>query len=115
MAVSLSLARGPTSPSSLMLKGDQAAGYPGGFVGRVRERRLLATAIRAISGGGTAGLVVGEPGIGKTALLRAVAADVAAERNGRVLWVRGLESETLLPYAAAADLLTPLRPRFATL
>ena len=115
MAVSLLTAQEVSNPDSLMIERGPTAGCLGGFVGRVRERRLLATAVRAVAGGGTAGLIVGEPGIGKTALLRAVAADVAAERDGRVLWVRGLESETVLPYAAAADLLTPLRPRFATL
>lgn len=78
------------------------------FVGRVPTCRLLDGMIDAASGGGSAGVVLGEPGIGKTALLRRL-----AERSAwRVFWIRGLEAETVLPYEGAADLLTPLVKHF---
>jgi predicted ATPase len=49
--------------------------------------------------------LVGEPGIGKTALL-----DYAAERAGgmRVLRARGVESEAEIPFAGLAELLRPV-------
>lgn len=75
------------------------------LVGREQERlaldRLLAEARE-----GTSGVLalVGEPGIGKTALL-----DHAAEcaRGMRVLRARGIESEAEMPFAGLADLLRP--------
>src|SRR5271157_5577241 len=57
-------------------------------------------------------MFVGEAGMGKTALLTHLA-DVAAVRTDtRVIWLRGEESEAVLPFAAAADLLLPLREHF---
>jgi DNA helicase TIP49 (TBP-interacting protein) len=41
----------------------------GQLVGRVRERRLLDGLIESVEGGGTAAVIVGETGVGKTALL----------------------------------------------
>jgi DNA-binding CsgD family transcriptional regulator len=68
----------------------------------------------ADSAGGAA-MLVGEAGMGKTALLTRLA-DVAAARAGtRVIWLRGEESEAVLAFAAAADLLLPLREHFARL
>ncbi|MDX3848358.1 LuxR C-terminal-related transcriptional regulator [Streptomyces europaeiscabiei] len=61
--------------------------------------------------GGAALLLWGEPGIGKTALL-----DYAAERAtagtsgaapGTILRARGIETETVLPFATLGDLLMP--------
>jgi predicted ATPase len=43
------------------------------FVGRSRERGLLNALADSASHGGASGVVLGEPGIGKTALLRQVA------------------------------------------
>jgi len=92
---------------------DRLVGEPPGdaLVGRSRERRLLQALVFSAAGGGAAGVVLGEPGIGKTALLR----DVARTTAHQVSWVRGDESEAMLPFAAAADLLTPLRAVFANL
>src|SRR2546430_15798472 len=78
------------------------------FVGRSRERRLLNALVGSASSGGASGVVLGEPGIGKTALLR----QIARATSHRVCWVRGVESEAVLPFAAAADLLTPFHPLF---
>ena len=87
----------------------------GQLVGRVRERRLLDGLIESVEGGGSAALIVGEAGVGKTALLMHFA-EVAANRAGlRVLGARGAESEAVLPFATVADLLLPLRRKFAEL
>ena len=54
-------------------------------VGWVRELRLLDGLIEPVEGGGSAALIVGEAGVGKTAILTHVA-DVASKRAGlRVL------------------------------
>ncbi len=92
------------------------AGFPPQrLVGRAPERRRLDELIGSAGDGGAAILIAGEPGIGKTALLTHVA-DVASKHAGlRILRARGEESEAALGYAALADLLTPLRDRFAGL
>jgi DNA-binding CsgD family transcriptional regulator len=60
-------------------------------------------------------MLVGEAGMGKTALLTNLAI-IAAERTSiRVIWLRGEESEAVLAFAAVADLLLPLREHFARL
>ncbi len=75
------------------------------LIGRTQERlaldRLLAQARDGRSG--VLGLV-GEPGIGKTALL-----EYAAEsaRGMRILRCRGIESETVIPFAGLSELLGP--------
>jgi DNA-binding CsgD family transcriptional regulator len=85
------------------------------LVGRVRERRLLDGLIESVEGGGAAAVIVGEAGVGKTALLMHVAG-VAAKQGGlRVLRARGVESEAVLAFATVADLLIPLRDKFAEL
>jgi len=78
------------------------------FVGRESVCRLLDDFVASVTCGGAAGVVTGEAGVGKTALLHRLARRSAA----RILWLRGMESEAVLPFAAAADLLTPLRPHF---
>ncbi|MFH8408840.1 AAA family ATPase [Streptomyces sp. NPDC018019] len=82
-----------------------------GLVGRERERRLLDDLLAAGADGGAALLLWGEPGVGKTALL-----EYAAEQAGdNALWARGIESETVLPFAVLADLLLPFRSEFREL
>ena len=84
------------------------------LVGRVREQRLLDGLIESVEGGGSTALIVGEAGVGKTALLTHVA-DVASKRAGlRILRARGEESEAVLAFATLVDLL-PLRAKFAEL
>lgn len=73
---------------------------PAPFAGRRWESGLLG---RAVGGHGSARVVVGEPGIGKTALL----GHLADRSPHRVVWVRGSRAEAELPYAAAAQLLAP--------
>jgi DNA-binding CsgD family transcriptional regulator/tetratricopeptide (TPR) repeat protein len=86
----------------------------GALVGRVRERRLLEGLLESVDGGGAAAAVVGEAGVGKTAMLAHVA-DVASRGGMRVMRARGEESEAVLAFAALADLLLPLREKFGEL
>jgi DNA-binding CsgD family transcriptional regulator/tetratricopeptide (TPR) repeat protein len=81
------------------------------LVGREREQRLLDALAASVTGGGAAGVVIGEPGVGKTALLEHVARTSAA----RVTWVRGEESDASLPFAAASDLLHPFLDHLSVL
>jgi len=78
------------------------------LVGRDAEARLITDALDAARAGrGSAVLVEGEPGIGKTALL-ADAAVVAGGRGDFVLRARGVRSATDLAFGALHELLTPL-------
>ena len=75
------------------------------LVGRDRERRELESALECARAGESATLaLVGEPGIGKTALL-----DFAAGRATamRVLRARGIESEAEIPFASLLELVRP--------
>ena len=75
------------------------------LVGRERERRQVEAALECAGSGDSAVLaLVGEPGIGKTALL-----DHAAERavGMQLLRARGVESETQIPFASLLELLRP--------
>jgi DNA-binding CsgD family transcriptional regulator len=78
------------------------------FVGRERERRLLDGLLGSVDGSGSAIVILGEAGMGKTSLLEFVQ-DSASRRGILVRTVRGAESEVVLPFAAVADLLLPLR------
>jgi DNA-binding CsgD family transcriptional regulator len=105
-------ARIMTGPGALPGSAHQVQGP---LVGRVRERRLLEGLLDSVDDRGAATLVVGEAGVGKTALLAHVA-NVASKRTGlRVLRARGEESEAVLAFAALADVLLPLREKFAEL
>ena len=76
------------------------------LVGRGRECARIDQLLAATRAGAGGTLVLcGEPGIGKTSLLR-YAADHAAD--SRVLSVAAAESETVLAFAALGRLLTPL-------
>jgi DNA-binding CsgD family transcriptional regulator len=76
------------------------------FRGRARERAALDRLLDSVRGGESAVLVVrGEPGIGKTALLRYCASQAS---GCRVTQVAGVESELALPLAAVQQLCAPL-------
>src|SRR4051812_27742464 len=76
------------------------------LVGRERERRAIETALQTARGGASATVaLVGEPGIGKTALLDH-AAEAAADMQ--VVRVRGIESEAQIPFASLLELLRPM-------
>jgi DNA-binding CsgD family transcriptional regulator len=75
------------------------------LVGRGRERRLIAAAAeQARAGRPSVLLVAGGAGEGKSALLRAVAADLV---RFRVLWAEGFESRVPQPYALLDGLIPP--------
>ncbi|HET6945469.1 MAG TPA: AAA family ATPase [Gaiellaceae bacterium] len=76
------------------------------FVGRAAEReRIDALLAFARAGSGGALVLRGEPGIGKSALLRC-----AEERSGamRVLSAHGVEAEAELPFSGLYELLRPV-------
>jgi class 3 adenylate cyclase len=76
------------------------------LVGRTGECASIDSLLASVRGGAGAGLlIVGEPGIGKTALL-----DYASRHASdfRRLTALGLESQTAIPYAGLHELLTPI-------
>ena len=76
------------------------------LLGRDRELARIGRMLDEARGGSSGSLIVhGDPGVGKTALLDAVA-DGAA--GFTVLRARGLQAESELPFAGLADLLRPL-------
>jgi len=73
------------------------------LLGRDAELSQLLELVGGLGAGrGGAALVEGEPGIGKSALLRAAAAD-AAERGCRVLWAAGDPLGAAFPLAPLLD------------
>lgn len=104
-------AQGASAPEGEPATGSATA--PEGVVGRDDELRRLARIVDCLPTNGAALLVCGEPGVGKSTLLN-WAASAAADRCA-VRRVRGVESEATLPFAAAAELLLPLRRYFAEL
>ncbi len=72
-----------------------------GLIGREREQAALVDLLAEASGGGSSVIVlVGDPGIGKSALL----ADTRRRANRTVLSTVGLEGETGIAYVNLADL-----------
>ncbi len=74
------------------------------FVGRRRERELLARALDDATRGGVVLFVLGEPGLGKSRLLEELGR-LARERGGRVLAGRAFEAELVRPYGAFIEAL----------
>src|SRR5262249_15826079 len=79
------------------------------FVGREPACQLLDAFVASVSSGGAAGIVTGEAGIGKTALLHRL----EQRSEAPVRWLRGIEAEALLPFPPPPDFPTPLRPYFS--
>jgi DNA-binding CsgD family transcriptional regulator len=83
-------------------------------VGRQREFDQISGALDLIDRRGTGFAVVGEPGVGKSALL--AAASVEAQHRGvRVLAASGAEAERHMPFAALHQLLLPILDRTGSL
>jgi DNA-binding CsgD family transcriptional regulator len=80
------------------------------LVGRDDELRALVERLEATQQGGSVLGLVGEPGVGKSALL-ARAAEHARASGFRVLSARGTQAEAGLPFAGLHQLLQPLLPR----
>ena len=78
------------------------------LVGRTEEIAVVRTLVGDVrSGAGGSLVIVGEPGIGKSALLR-VARRLATDTGCTVLTAVGIESEAQLPYAGLHQLLSPV-------
>jgi hypothetical protein len=82
------------------------------LLGREREVAALSSVIAASQG--SVMLMVGEPGIGKSALL-AVARATAREAGYTVLSAVGVESEMHLPFGGVHQMLTPLMGKLGRL
>jgi DNA-binding CsgD family transcriptional regulator/tetratricopeptide (TPR) repeat protein len=84
-----------------------------GFFGRTRERQRLDGMLAQARGGQSAVIVVrGEPGIGKTALLR----HAARQASGlQISEVEGVEAEMELPFAGIHRLCAPMIGRLKAL
>lgn len=78
-----------------------------GLVGREREIRALTDLIGACPVTGRAVVVLGDPGIGKSALLGGVES-MARAAGFRVLSATGIESEARFPFAGLHQLLHPV-------
>ena len=78
-----------------------------GLIGRDTELAVLADLIDQAGHTGAAVVVLGDPGIGKSSLLRA-AADYGRGAGLRVLMATGLEAEAHLPFAGLHHLLRPV-------
>ncbi len=77
----------------------------GMLVGRDREREAIERALeRARSGASATLALLGEPGIGKTSLLRHAE---GRARGMQLLRARGVESEAQIPFASLLELLRP--------
>src|SRR6201747_1577821 len=80
------------------------------LLGRERETAHIERLLNGAKDGTSAALLLhGEPGIGKSALLRATL-ERAGELGFEVLRTRGFESESDIPFAGLLELLTPLLP-----
>src|SRR5580700_4793932 len=92
---------------------DVAVNPPSGMFGRTGELEILRRLIARVRSGRSAVLVVrGEPGIGKTELLRQLSAEASGFSVARVV---GVESEMELPFAGLYQLCAPMLGRLGSL
>ena len=83
------------------------------LLGREAEQRQIGSVLGgARNRRGSALLVVGEPGIGKTALLEATASGATGDASLRLV---GFEAEATIPFAAVQRLTVPLRQHLPSL
>ena len=78
-----------------------------GLIGREQELGVLTGFIDEVADSGAAIVVLGDPGIGKSSLLRA-AAEHGRAAGLRVLSATGIEAEAQLPFAGLHHLLRPV-------
>lgn len=83
-------------------------------IGRERETAVLRGAVRDVARGGSAFVVDGEAGIGKSSLVADVL-EYAGSRGVRTITTTGTLAESAEPYAALHMLLYPLRSGIADL
>ena len=85
-----------------------------GLFGRERDLAQIALFVAAAARGGGALLVLGEPGVGKTALLDAAAA-IGGPAGPRVLRAAGVQFEAALPFSGLHQLTLPLHEELSGL
>ncbi|MCW2526304.1 MAG: transcriptional regulator, LuxR family [Pseudonocardiales bacterium] len=78
-----------------------------GLIGRDNELEVLYRLIANIKDEGASVVVRGQPGVGKSSLLRA-ASDIARDSGSLVLAASGIESEAMLPFVGLSRLMRPL-------
>src|SRR5690242_12575695 len=84
-----------------------------GFLGRARERERLDGLLARTRDGESGVLVVrGEPGVGKTSLLRYAARQASGLR---VAQIAGVQAEMELPFAGVQRLCAPMLDRIAVI
>src|SRR4051794_27030370 len=102
--------RGMIGPAGRTPSLPVTSSIPDLLLGRQRELAHIEELLSAAKEGTSAALLVhGEPGIGKSSLLRATL-ERADELGFAVLRTRGFESESDIPFAGLLELLTPLLP-----
>jgi DNA-binding CsgD family transcriptional regulator len=84
------------------------------LLGREAEIGVLATALDQVADKGSALVLSGAPGIGKSRLLEETAA-AAQDRGMAVLRTTGVESEAQIPFSGLHQLLRPVRHRASDL
>ena len=84
------------------------------LIGRANETQRLDAVLDRLREGGDALVILGEAGIGKSALLNR-AGDRASRLGARVLSIVGVESEAELAFAGLHQLLRPISRRIASL
>jgi tetratricopeptide (TPR) repeat protein len=100
----------PPQPALGRARHDAAPGPPGALIGRDRELAVLAGLVKEVAAGrGGAVLIEGEPGIGKSALVRAAVAD-AAGLGCACFWGTGDELGQALPLQPLLDCLRVREP-----
>ncbi len=77
------------------------------YVGRERELDQLTDALDAIEDHGSTVALVGDPGVGKSALISTLVS-LANDQNVRVLTASGAEAESHLPFATLHQILQPI-------
>jgi DNA-binding CsgD family transcriptional regulator len=109
----LAIAKGWSRPRPLQYSVEMPRTRGFGFVGRSAERRSIDDALVRARDGRSAALVIsGEPGIGKTALLRYAGRQAA---GFRVLPVDGVQAEMDLPFSGLHRLCAPVMDSLGTL
>jgi DNA-binding CsgD family transcriptional regulator len=84
------------------------------LLGREHEARVIRDLVGSIPERGGALVLVGDPGIGKSALA-GLARELASEHGLEVLFATGIPAESRLPFAGLHQLLRPLHDRIGEL
>jgi DNA-binding CsgD family transcriptional regulator len=101
-------------PAPLASADASRIGVGDALVGRGSELELIRGFLDRAAGGGEALVVLGEPGVGKTALLRA-AETMAVAAGCRLLAAAGVESEAEVTFSGLHQALLPLHEEIAQL